>query len=575
MEPVTPSEDASHLDLKDLDYSDDVIQEIEAAGAGWEDAHAEALLRQRKTEFTSSSGREIRPLYTPADLTNLSYLDHLGFPGQPPFTRGESAAGYRGELWNWEFYAGFGSASDANRRYRYLLEQGGTGGVSIALDLPTQIGLDPDNPLAQLEIGRVGVSIGTLQDVLDIFEGIELKKAGKIFTTANCIAPIAFAWFYCLAEAKGEDPSDFVVTIQNDPLKEYVARGTQFLPVAASVELACDVIEFTAGRDLPWYPISVSGAHMKQAGGSCAQEVAFTLANALAYIDRLHERRVPVESFASKMELHFSTDMDFFEEIAKYRVARRLWAELLKNRYGTDAARPRLHGVASGAPLTAQQPLNNVVRIALEVLAQVFGGVAQTRTACYDEALAIPTEEAVKLSIRTNQIIAHETGIPDTVDPLAGSYYLESITLEMYDEIRRILDYVDETGGAIAAVESGYFSGELAAESYRQQREIEERKRLIVGVNEFEEDEAASINVFRHDPSVAERQLERLAKAKADRDAGAVEKALAAVRKAAEQRVNCVPAVIDAVRAGATTGEIADTWRGVYGEWRSALSGVA
>ncbi|HKP17910.1 MAG TPA: methylmalonyl-CoA mutase family protein [Gaiellaceae bacterium] len=563
-----------HLTVKASDYSDEQIREIEAAAEAWQQGHAETLADERKDEFTSSSGRTINALYTPADVARLSYLDDLGFPGQPPFTRGESAAGYRGKLWNWEFYAGFGSASDANKRYRYLLEQGGTGGVSIALDLPTQIGLDPDHPLAQLEIGRIGVSISTLQDVLDIFDGIELKKAAKIFTTANCIAPIALAWFYCLAEEKGEDATSFVVTIQNDPLKEYVARGTQFLPVSAAVELACDVIEFVAEKDYPWYPISVSGAHMKQAGGSCAQEVAFTLANALAYIDRLRDRNVAVESFAPKMELHFSTDMDFFEEVAKYRVARRLWSELLKERYGAEGIRPRLHGVASGAPLTAQQPLNNVVRIALEVLAQVFGGVAQTRTACYDEALAIPTEEAVKLSIRTNQIIAHETGIPDTVDPLAGSYYVEATTLAMYEEIRRILEDVDERGGAISAVESGHFSGELADESYRRQTELEEHRRVIVGVNEFVEDEDASINVFRHDPSVAERQLERLAQAKASRDQTAVDTALGNVRTAAEQRRNCVPAVIEAVRAGATTGEIAHAWRGVYGEWRSTLTGV-
>src|SRR5579862_6838469 len=378
---------------------DPIVDEIRVEMEAWEVAHAGELLSQRRDEFRSSSGHEIKTLYTPADLERQSYLDHLGFPGQPPYTRGETASGYRGKLWNWEFYAGFGSAEDANRRYRYLLEQGGTGGVSIALDLPPQIGIDSDHPLAQLEIGRVGVTLNTLQDVLDLFEGIELRAAGKIFTTANCIAPIAFAWFWCLAEARGEDPRDVVVTIQNDPLKEYVARGTQFLPVAPAVELACDVIEFAADAGLPWYPISVSGAHMKQAGGTCAQEVAFTLANALAYADRLQKRRVDVASFAPRMELHFSTDMDFFEEIAKYRVVRRLWSELLRERYGVEGVAPRVHGVASGAPLTAQQPLNNVVRIALEVLAQVFGGVAQTRTACYDEALAIPTEEAVKLAI--------------------------------------------------------------------------------------------------------------------------------------------------------------------------------
>ncbi len=551
-------------------------EDIRAQTEAWKAAHAAELGSQRRPSFRSSSGREIKELYTPADLDGLSYADDIGFPGQPPYTRGETATGYRGKLWNWEFYAGFGSAEDANRRYRYLLEQGGTGGVSIALDLPTQIGLDADHPLARFEVGRVGVTLNTLDDVIDLFDGIDLASAGSIFTTANCIGPIALAWFWCLAEEKGEDPADVVVTIQNDPLKEYVARGTQFLPVGPAVELACDVVEFAVREGLPWYPISVSGAHMKQAGGTCVQEVAFTLANALAYGDVLRDRGLDLATCAERIELHFSTDMDFFEEVAKYRVVRRLWSELFHERYGVEDVRPRVHGVASGAPLTAQQPLNNVVRIALEVLAQVLGGVAQTRTACYDEALAIPTEEAVKLAIRTNQIIAYESGIPDTVDPLGGSYYVEATSARMVDEIRAILREVDELGGAGAAVETEWFANELAASSYRQQQEVERRERLIVGVNEFvDPDEDASVNIFRHNPSVRERQLERLRRAKESREGAAVEAALAGVARAAAAGSSSIPPAIEAVRARATVGEICDAWRSAYGEWGSMRRGAA
>jgi len=321
---------------------DDVRSGILAAQARWMAEHRDELGHQRRDIFTTSSGRQIKDVYTPVDLPpSFSYIDALGFPGDPPYTRGETPGGYRSALWSWEFYAGFGSAKDANQRYRYLMEQGGTGGVSIALDLPTQIGLDSDDPLAAREIGRVGVAINTLQDIFDLFDGIALKDAGKIFTTANCIGPVAFAWFYCLAEARGEDPRDVVVTIQNDPLKEYVARGTQFLPVAAAARLAVDVVEHCTRAGFRWYPISVSGSHMKQAGGTCAQEAGFTLANAIEYADQLNGRGLSAADFAPLMELHFCTDMDFFEEIAKYRATRRLWSEILAARYGAPRVPPR------------------------------------------------------------------------------------------------------------------------------------------------------------------------------------------------------------------------------------------
>lgn len=535
----------------------------------WEDRHRAELDSQRKDVFTTSSGREVKPVYTPADLVqeDFEFARDLGHPGDPPFARGERATGYRGKLWSWEFYAGFGAAADANQRYRYLIETGGTGGVSIALDLPTQIGIDADHPDALYETGRVGVAINTLKDVVDLFDGIDLSRAGKIFTTGNSIGPLAVAWFYELASIKGEDPSSFVVTVQNDPLKEYVARGTQFLPVAAAMRLACDAVQFCVERDLPWYPISISGAHMKQAGGSCAQEAAFTIANGIAYMDELQKRGLAMDKVARHVELHFSTDMDFFEEVAKYRVARRVWTEILRDRYQVEGIAPRIHGVASGAPLTAQQPKNNIVRITMEVLAQVFGGVSQTRTACYDEALAIPTEDAVKLAIRTNQILAHETGIADTVDPLGGSYFLETLTAQMYSEVLSILATVHDMGGAIAAIDSGWFADELAAGAYRQQMELECGRRLVVGVTDFVEEEIEPTPAFPLDAGAGERQRQRLEEFKTSRDSGAVEASMKAMESALKQGRNSVPLALDALRAGATLGETCGVWKQTFGEW--------
>jgi len=534
----------------------------------WLARHAAAVAGGRLPEFRTAGGRTVEPVYTPDDLDGewSAYDAELGLPGEPPYTRGATATGYRERLWSWEFYAGFGAAEDANARYRYLLETGATGGVSIALDLPTQIGLDSDDPLAVREIGRVGVALDTLDDVFRMFDGIDLKRAGKVFTTANAIGPIACAWFYCLAEERGEDPRDVVVTIQNDPLKEYVARGTQFLPVAASVKCAGDVIEFCAERGLPWFPISVSGSHMQQSGGTCAQEAAFTLANAIAYADEVAGRGVA--DFAPLIELHFCTDMEFFEEVAKYRVVRRVWTEILAERYAIEGQPPRLHAVTSGLPLTAQQPRNNIVRITLQALAQVLGGVPQTRTASYDEGLAIPAEDAVKLSIRTNQIIAHETGIPHTVDPLGGSYYVEALTRSIYAEVRDILATVEAMGGATVAVETGWFRERLAAGAYEQELRLENRERLVVGVNECVEDEEGELQLFKLDADAAERQLARLRKVRAERDEAALAAAMARLGATLGRGENSIPAVIDAVKARATVGEICARFRAAFGEYR-------
>lgn len=558
------------------DRSTEQLGQIAMAQEAWLRDQYSAVATSRKDSFTTSSARPIQALYTPADLgPDFSYLEELGFPGQAPYTRGERAGGYREKLWTSEFYAGFGSAKDANARYRYLMEMGATGGVSIALDLPTQLGMDSDHPAAKNEIGKVGVALCSVDDVVDLFQGIDLAAAGKVFTTANCIGPIAFAWFRILADRRGVDPGSFSVTIQNDPLKEYVARGTQFLPVAASVRLACDVVEHCVREGLPWLPISVSGSHMKQAGGTCAQEAAFTLANAIAYADHLRDRGLEVSTFAPVMELHFCTDMDFFEEIAKYRVVRRVWTETLRERYGVEGVQPHIHAATSGLPLTAQQPRNNIVRITLQALAQILGGVHQTRTASYDEGLAIPTEDAVKLSIRTNQIIAHETGIADTIDPLGGSYYLEAITRAMHQEVRETLNQVDALGGAIRAVESGWFAQQLAEGAYRQQLDLEAGRSLVIGVNAFADEGREALKTFKVDSAAADRQLRSLAAHRAARDETKLAEALARLQQDLSIGTNSIPATIQAVQAGATVGEISDLWREVFGEFAAQARWLA
>jgi methylmalonyl-CoA mutase N-terminal domain/subunit len=525
-------------------------------------------------EFLTSSGYEVAPVYTPAELEELgwSYEADLGLPGEEPFTRGFTRDGYRRKLWQIEMYAGFGAAEDANRRYRYLIEHGSTGGVSIALDLPTQIGLDSDHEMAIAEVGQAGVAIASLADVERVFDGIPLEKAHQVFTTGNCIGPIAAAWFLVLAEKSGTPTSAFTVQIQNDPIKEYIARGTQFLPIEASVRLAVDMFEYVREVAPNWLPISISGSHMKQAGGTTVQEAAFTICNGIAYVEAMLARGMKIDDFGAAIELHFCTEMDFFEEVAKYRAVRKVWTQLVRERFGgtTEAAQHfRLHAATSGRPLTAQQPLNNIARITLQILAQVLGGCEQTRTASFDEALGIPTELAARTSIRANQIIAYETGVPYTADPLGGSYYVELLTKRMEETIWSIIEEVDRRGGAIEAAKQGYFQDALAEGAYRESLAVERNEKIVVGVNEFTVDEDAGIAVFEHDDVAVERQLERLAKLRAERDTAAVEASLERLRTVSRTDENVMPAVLDCVKAYATTGEISNVWREVFGEYVS------
>ena len=538
----------------------------------WKGQHQRELAVGRKPKFVSPSGYELHPVYTPADLQEIrwNYLKDLGLPGEYPYTRGREAAGYRNRFWQWEFYAGFGSSEEANRRFRFLLDLGATGGVSIALDLPTQIGLDSDHPLAQGEVGRVGVALNSLADVQRLFTGIDVEQAGHVFTTANAIGPIFLAWMIALCEKRGIDPTKFTLQIQNDPIKEYVARGTQIFPVRPAIKLSADVIAYCSNRYPNWLPISVSGSHMKQAGGSCLQEAAFTLNNAIAYVEAVRSQGLHVDQFGAGIEIHFCTDMEFFEEIAKHRAARKVWAQLMGDRWGATnplAIRGRLHSATSGLPLTAQQPKNNIIRITLEALAQVLGGIQGGRTASFDEALAIPTEEAVTLAVRTNQIIAHETGIADVVDPLGGSYYVEWLTKKMENGIWEYIDKIDRLGGAVSAVESGFYAKELSEGAYRQQRALENGETVVVGVNRYRTEEEPEISIFQHNQDSERKQVAALEELRRSRNAVAVQQALERVRQATLAGENVLPATLEAVKAYATVGEICGVWRRIFGEF--------
>lgn len=523
----------------------------------------------------STSGFET-PQYADGRLLDVEGVDEdreYPPPGNFPYTRGFTPDGYRSRFWAWEMYAGFGSAEEANARYRYLLENGATGGVSIALDLPTQIGYDSDDQAAVGEVGRSGVALDSYQDVERLFAGVDLARAGHIFSTANCIGPVMYAWVLTYCQRHGVDPADLRLQIQNDPIKEYVARGTHFLPIEAAVRLATDVVVYSHRHTPTWLPISVSGSHMKQAGASPAQEAAFTLANAIAYVEEVEGKGVALADFNPTLELHFCTDMDFFEEVAKYRAVRRAWSEIAVDRFGVpDDGRLsfRLHAATSGLPLTAQQPLNNIARITLQALAQVLGGVEATRTASYDEALAIPREEAAAVSLRINQILAHETGIAGCTDPLGGSFYVEHLTAQIHRTIAAEIARIDAMGGALEAVHNGYYADALAEGAYQQQRAFDVGERVVVGVNKYQQDESIRWPRFGLDPASEQRQIDRVRQHRGDRDEEPLRRALADLRDASASRDNVVPAVVAAVSAGATIGEIAAVWRTVWGEYRDA-----
>jgi methylmalonyl-CoA mutase N-terminal domain/subunit len=549
------------------------LEAIRTARAAWEATVLQkALARgpEREQAFATSS-LPVDRLYTPADIADTDYLRDIGFPGMYPFTRGIQATMYRGRLWSMRQYAGYGTAEETNERFRYLLEEGQTG-LSVAFDLPTQLGYDSDDPMAAGEVGQVGVAIDSLRDMETLFAGIPLDKVSTSMTI-NAPAPVLVAMYAAVGEKQGVPLNLLQGTAQNDVLKEYVARGTYIFPPQASLRLAADLIAFTS-REMPKFnPISISGYHIREAGATAVQEMAFTFANAIAYIEAVRARGLSVDEFAPRISWIFNTHNNFFEEIAKYRALRRLWARIMKERFGAqkpESMMLRTHTQTGGSTLQAQQPENNIVRAAIQALAAVLGGVQSLALSCYDEALALPTEEAQRIALRTQQIIAYETGVTDTVDPLAGSYYVEYLTNELERQAREYLERIEAMGGAVRAIETGWMQQEIQAASWAYQQDVESGREVVVGVNRFRsEDEAEPKLIFRVDPRLAEAQLRRLEALRRERDAAAVARSLARLRAAAESDDNLMPPILEAVKSYATLGEICGVLREVFGDYRA------
>ena len=527
--------------------------------------------KERAPTFETTSNIGIKRLYTPEDASDIDYGRDLGFPGEYPFTRGVQPTMYRGRLWTMRQYAGFATAEETNKRYRYLLSQGQTG-LSVAFDLPTQIGYDSDNPLASGEVGRVGVAIDSLRDMETLFEHIPLDKVSTSMTI-NATAVILLAMYLAVAEKQGVRAGDLQGTVQNDILKEYAARGTYIFPPRESMRIVTDIFSFCKERMPKWNTISISGYHIREAGSSAVQEAAFTLANGIAYVQAAIDVGLEVDSFASRLSFFFNSHNNFLEEIAKFRAARRLWANIMRGRFNAgkdDSCMLRFHTQTAGCTLTAQQPENNIVRVALQALAAVLGGTQSLHTNSRDEAYALPTEEAATIALRTQQVIAFESGVADTIDPLAGSYAVESLTREIEKGALAYIEKIDAMGGAVAAVETGYIQKEIADSAYRYQKEIESGDRTVVGVNRFQVAEGPLTGTSRVSPEIERYQKEKLADVLRQRDGGKVAESLAAVRTAAGRTQNIVQPVLEAVRRYATLGEISDALRGVFGEYKEA-----
>jgi methylmalonyl-CoA mutase, N-terminal domain len=545
--------------------------EIAEAMKAWEEQVLKpALARlQERGEFLTSSGIPVERLYTPDDTADADYRTRLGFPGEYPYTRGIYPTMYRGQLWTMRQYAGMGTAEESNERFRYLLKEGQTG-LSVAFDLPTQMGLDSDDPLAEGEVGQVGVAIDSLADMETLFDGIPLDRVTTSMTI-NAPAAILVAMYIAVGDAQQVPRERLAGTVQNDVLKEYVARGTYIFPPGPSLRLAADLIAYCAKRVPRWNPISISGYHIRDAGASAAQEIAFAFANAIAYIEAVRQRGIAVDEFAPRLSWIFNTHNNFFEEVAKYRALRRMWAKLLRERFGASDPRSwmfRTHTQTGGSTLMAQQPENNIVRAALQALAAVLGGVQSLALSCFDEALAIPTEAAQRIALRTQQIIAYESGVVDTVDPLAGSYYVETLTDQLEQKAREILDEIEAMGGAVTAIERGYMQRTIQEEAYRFQREVEEGTRVIVGVNRFDDSEGHRTPIFRVNPEAAVNQKAKLSAHRTRRSDQAVMHALVRLREAAIGEENLMEPILDAVKTYATIGEICGLLREVFGEYK-------
>ena len=547
-------------------------QELSKAKENWEKGTVEKALskfKERQEEFNTGSGIPIARLCTPLDAQELDYENDLGFPGEYPFTRGVQPTMYRGRFWTMRQYAGFATAEESNKRYKYLLEQGQTG-LSVAFDLPTQIGYDSDTPIAQGEIGKVGVAIDSLADMEVLFNGIPLDKVSTSMTI-NASAAILLAMYIAVAEKQGVSTEQLRGTIQNDILKEYSARGTYIFPPTPSMRLITNVFEFCAENVPKWNTISISGYHIREAGSTAVQEVAFTLADGIAYVEAAIKAGMDVDDFAGRLSFFFNAHNDLFEEAAKFRAARKVWAKIMKERFGAKNPRSwklRFHTQTAGSTLTAQQPDNNIVRVAIQTLAAVLGGTQSLHTNSRDEALALPSEDSVRIALRTQQIVAYESGVGETIDPLAGSYYVENLTTEIEKRVWAYIEKIDALGGAVKAIEQGYIQKEIADSSYAYQKAMEAGQRIVVGLNKFQMEEQPVKGLLRVDPAVGEAQVKRLQELKKSRDNAAVQNKLADLRQAAQGETNLMPYILAAVRLYSTEGEICNVLRDVFGEYR-------
>lgn len=553
-------------------YDAKKLKKIEETSAAWTKKTQDLLAKrpERKANFQTLSEIPVERVYTPLDESESEYLEDLGFPGSYPYTRGVQPTMYRGRFWTMRQYAGFASAEESNKRYKYLLDQGQTG-LSVAFDLPTQIGYDSDHPLAQGEVGKVGVAIDSLMDVETLFDGIPLDKVSTSMTI-NAPAAILLAMYVETATKQGVAPEKLQGTIQNDILKEYVARGTYIFPPGPSMRIITDIFSFCSEHIPKWNTISISGYHIREAGSTAVQEVAFTLANGIAYVEAALKVGLKVGDFAPRLSFFFNAHMDFFEEIAKFRAARRLWARIMRKRFGAKSPKSlmlRFHTQTAGCTLTAQQPQNNVTRVTLQALSAVLGGTQSLHTNSMDEAFSLPSEEAVQIAIRTQQVIAYESGVANTVDPLGGSFYLERLTNEIEQRVQTYIDKIDEKGGAVAAIEQGFVQREIQESAYAYQRAVESVEHVVVGLNKFQQEAAPPGNLLRVAPAVRESQVAKLKQLKEQRDTTAVAAALQGLKGCAEGTDNLMPPLSRAVKCYATLGEICDTLRVVFGEYKA------
>ncbi len=556
-------------------YDKEQARKVHEEKERWEETTVQQALSrfpERYEKFTTISGKPVERLYTPDNVVDLDYFRDLGFPGEFPFTRGPYPTMYRGRLWTMRMFAGFGTAEETNQRFKYLLAEGETG-LSIAFDLPTLYGYDTDAPEAEGEFGKCGVAVSSLRDMEILLDGIPLDKITTSMTI-NSPAAVIWAMYIVTAEKRGIPRRVLGGTIQNDILKEYIAQKEYIFPPEPSMRLVVDTIEFAANEMPRWHPISISGYHIREAGSTAVQELAFTLADGFTYVEAALERGLDIDAFAPRLSFFFNVHNDFFEEIAKFRAARRIWARAMRDKYGAKNPRSwtlRFHAQTAGCTLTAQQPENNIVRVAIQALAAVLGGAQSLHTNSMDEALALPSEKAVRIALRTQQIIAHETEVTNTIDPLGGSFYVEALTNRMEEEANEYFRRIESLGGVIPAIEKGFFQQEIADAAFRYQLEVDAKRRIIVGVNEYVEEEPLEIPLLEMDPEGYDRQVRRLQELRRTRDNREVTRTLHEVREAARNGKNLMYPILDAVAAYATLGEIMGVLREEFGEWEEPV----